>query len=400
MDESPSLSAALRANAAYLTETIGARPAGSPSERQAQEWLAEQLSGLGYRCEWQRFTFAPLPGFFPYYTLAAVWLIAAVWLLPEFPWPAILAPLWVSLLPSLRLWLQYRLPRTAKSHNLLCLPEGSTTDDLDVLLVAHVDTARALPYAGGILYALRVNWHAILTRAGWIAAFFGGLAVLQVPIAPLLLALVRALLAAVGLVYIGLDYYDQRGSGGAFTRGANDNASGVAVLLELAGWLTKRPHLHQRVGLLFTGAEETGLFGAYQAASRLKPLASRLAVVSVDMVGSGNGLRIFSGVRGWGGFSTDPVLTAQLQKADTSARPYLAVRRSGDFEAFVRAGFRATGIETNGSPAFWRAYHTQRDDLHLLDADRMAQTCLTLQRWLEQYRSNEQDTRRTTLKQS
>lgn len=384
MDENASLLAALRASAAYLTDTIGARPAGSPAERQAQQWLAERLGGLGYRCEWQEFSFAPLPVFFPYYTLAAVWLIAAVWLLPVFGWLALLAPLWVSLLPSLRLWLQYRLPRTARSQNLLCLPPGSKAQELDLLLVAHVDTARALPYVEGIAYALRVNWHAVLSRAGWIAAFFGGLILLQMPLPPLLLSLLRALIGAVGVVYIGLDYYDQRGSDGAFTRGANDNASGVAALLAIAEWLADRPHLNRRVGLLFSAAEESGLFGAHHAAARLKHLAGTLRVLSVDMVGSGDGLRIFSGVSGWRGFSTDPHLNAQLQAADPSARPYLAVRRSGDFEAFVRAGFRATGIETSGSPAFWRAYHTRRDDLRLLEADRMAHTCLTLQRWIEQ----------------
>lgn len=384
MDENTSLPNDLRASAAYLTETIGARPAGSPAELQTQQWLAERLSRLGYRCEWQEFAFAPLPAFFPYYTLAALWLVTAVWLLPGFGWLAVLAPLWISLLPSLRLWLQYRLPRTARSQNLLCLPRGSKAEELHLLLVAHVDTARALPYAEGIVYALRVNWHAVLTRAGWIAAFFGGLAVLQMPVSPILLSLLHAFIGLIGLAYLGLDYYDQRGGNGAFTPGANDNASGVAVLLETADWLADKPHLNRRVGLLFTGAEEAGLWGAYRAAADLRHLAGTLAVVGVDMVGSGNGLRIFSGVRGWKGVITDPHLSAQLQAANPSARPYLAVRRSGDFEAFVRAGFRATGIESSGSPAFWRAYHTQRDDLPLLDADHMAHICLTLQRWIEQ----------------
>ncbi|MFZ6018438.1 MAG: hypothetical protein ACOYXO_02425, partial [Chloroflexota bacterium] len=77
-------------------------------------------------------------------------------------------------------------------------------------------------------------------------------------------------------------------------------------------------------------------------------------------------------------------LNSQLQAADPQASPYLARRRSGDFAPFVRAGFRATGIESSGTPAFWRAYHTLRDDLSLLDAECMAHTCLTLQRWIEQ----------------
>ncbi len=384
MDETDSLPADVFATAAYLTQTIGARPAGSRAERQAQNWLAAQMEQAGYHCEWQEFDFAPLPSFFPYYSLAAVWLIAAVWLLPALAWLAVIAPLWVSLLPALRMALQYRLPRTARSQNLLCLPKESQANSLDLLLVAHVDTARALPYIEGILYALRVNWHAILTRAAWIAAFFGGLAVLHMPVPPLLHSLVRLAIGATGLLYIGLDYYDQRGGGGAFTRGANDNASGMAVALHLARWLAENPRLHGRVGFLFSGAEEAGLFGARHAAEQMKHLNPTMRVLSVDMVGSGAGLRIFSGVRGWGAFYTDPALNQQLQAADPSARLYLAERRSGDFEPFVRAGYRATGIEASPTPAFWRAYHTRRDDLSLLEARRMAQTCRALQRWIEQ----------------
>lgn len=384
MPDNPALSDSLRASAAYLAETIGPRPAGSPAERQAQDWLADQMKGLGYRCEWQEFAFAPLPSFFPYYSLASLWLMAALLLLPALPWPAVFAPLWVSLLPNLRMGLQYRLPRTARSQNLLCLPEHSKPKELDLLLVAHVDTARALPYAEGILYALRVNRHAILTRAAWIAAFFGGLVILQIPIPPLLIGLAAALISLLGAAYIALDYYDQRGGNGAFTPGANDNASGAAVLLEVARWLADQPELRRQVGFLFTGAEETGLFGARHDAAELKTLNQSLRVLSVDMVGSGESLRIFSGVRGWGAFFTDPALNRQLQAADPAARLYLAERRSGDFEPFVRAGFRASGIESGGTPTFWRAYHTRRDDLSLLDDGRMAQTCQTLRRWIEQ----------------
>ncbi|MCX7976673.1 MAG: hypothetical protein N2646_06335, partial [Bellilinea sp.] len=136
----------LRASAAYLAATIGPRPAGSPAERQAQTWIAEQMSRLGYRWEWQEFDFAPLPSFFPYSSLASLWLMAALWLLPALPWPAVLAPLWVSLLPNLRIGLQYRMPRSARSQNLLCLPQESAPAELNLLLVAQVDTARALPY--------------------------------------------------------------------------------------------------------------------------------------------------------------------------------------------------------------------------------------------------------------
>ncbi len=77
---------------------------------------------------------------------------------------------------------------------------------------------------------------------------------------------------------------------------------------------------------------------------------------------------------------TDPQLNAALQQADPQAQLFFSRRRSGDFAPFAQAGFRASGIEASGSPSFWHAYHTLRDDLPLLDAERMAHTVEVLQR--------------------
>jgi hypothetical protein len=68
-------------------------------------------------------------------------------------------------------------------------------------------------------------------------------------------------------------------------RGAEDNASGVAVVLELAAELrAKKASLGRSVAIVFFGAEEIGMWGSRAFAQ--KPVVSPLAaMVNVDMIG-------------------------------------------------------------------------------------------------------------------
>ena len=69
--------------------------------------------------------------------------------------------------------------------------------------------------------------------------------------------------------------------------GANDNASGTAAMLELARAFAASPERPRR-SLLFVsfGSEEEGLLGSYYYVEHpLRPLASTLAVLNLDMIG-------------------------------------------------------------------------------------------------------------------
>jgi Zn-dependent M28 family amino/carboxypeptidase len=83
-------------------------------------------------------------------------------------------------------------------------------------------------------------------------------------------------------------HYDHLGrrADGAIFRGADDNASGVAVLLAVARDLAARKDVHRKVVFLFTAAEEEGLLGAKAYANApAVPLAETRAIVNLDMVG-------------------------------------------------------------------------------------------------------------------
>jgi hypothetical protein len=70
--------------------------------------------------------------------------------------------------------------------------------------------------------------------------------------------------------------------------GANDNASGVAVLLSLARWLSANPPANVRVMLLFTGSEESILEGmaAWMRRNRASLAPAQTSVICLDTVGS------------------------------------------------------------------------------------------------------------------
>ncbi|MFH1378079.1 MAG: M28 family peptidase [Planctomycetota bacterium] len=67
--------------------------------------------------------------------------------------------------------------------------------------------------------------------------------------------------------------------------GADDNASGVAVALEIARSLSAEPHAMADVGFLFTDGEEAGLIGSKIFASTLSPDRRPALIVNLDMLG-------------------------------------------------------------------------------------------------------------------
>ena len=69
--------------------------------------------------------------------------------------------------------------------------------------------------------------------------------------------------------------------------GAADDSVGIAVLLEVARDLAKRPVGHNDVVVLFTDGEENGLYGAYAFATRHPVFDGVTTVVNVDCIGGG-----------------------------------------------------------------------------------------------------------------
>lgn len=84
-------------------------------------------------------------------------------------------------------------------------------------------------------------------------------------------------------------HYDHLGKLGktAYFPGANDNASGVAMMLNLAKYFSKNPQKYSLLFIAFSG-EETGLIGSqYYVRNPIIPLENMSFLINIDLMGNG-----------------------------------------------------------------------------------------------------------------
>ena len=175
----------------------------------------------------------------------------------------------------------YDVGPTFESANIVASRPARGTPAPHLVFLAHLDsksTRFATFWPAGI----------VLAALAWllVAAVFSGVAALAGAPVPLAVSLVGYLLAAALLVV-------SMNPAGNASPGAMDNATGLAVLGELARTLPHDPALAAaRLTFLATGAEEAGLVGAFRwiAANESELDPARTVFVNVDSVGVGAGL--------------------------------------------------------------------------------------------------------------
>jgi len=184
-------------------------------------------------------------------------------------------------------------------------------------------------------------------------------------------------------------HYDTRphadrdgGSPEAPVPGANDGASGVAVLLELARVLpTER--LDQPLQLVFFDGEDSGridgwpwAIGSAQFVAEARDLPARAVIV--DMVGDADLQLYLEG-------NSDPGLSAEIWAVAAELEMDGFIAKEGrnildDHVPFRDAGIPAIDIIDIDYP-YW---HTTEDTLDKVSAESLAQVGQTLLGWLEQ----------------
>lgn len=181
-------------------------------------------------------------------------------------------------------------------------------------------------------------------------------------------------------------HIDTKGSGENAILGADDGASGAAVLLELARVLTLQPTLAQRIELVFFDGEESfgphitpqdGLFGSRHEVHRRAECLPRY-LINLDMVGGAG----------------KTVAVPLLDTAEDMMEHYLsAVRTLGfsennwtifpgsmldDHRPFAGAGVRTLNLIAVFHRSTW--WHTKADNMERISPDSLGETgCMVMQ---------------------
>ena len=184
-------------------------------------------------------------------------------------------------------------------------------------------------------------------------------------------------------------HYDHLGvQNGRLYPGANDNASGVVAMLEVARLLAQRP-LPRGVLFVAFGSEEQLMLGSYYyVAHPLRPLKTTIAALNLDMIGRNEehtadslGAYELTAARPDQLNLVGAVFSPDLEKVLARAAPAagLALSTKFDRESSTRALFRCDHLPflQKGIPAVWLfggfhpGYHEPVDTVDRLDFDKL-----------------------------
>jgi aminopeptidase YwaD len=165
-------------------------------------------------------------------------------------------------------------------------------------------------------------------------------------------------------------HYDHLGRMGKNTYfpGGNDNASGIAMLLDLAKYYSKNPPEYSIAFMAFAG-EEAGLLGSYYyTMAPLFPLERISFLINIDLMGTGeNGMTVVNG-------SVFEAQFAQLVAINKSA-DYLKIINSrgkaanSDHHHFTEAGVRSFFFYLLGNYTFYHDINDTGEAIKLNEYD-------------------------------
>lgn len=173
-------------------------------------------------------------------------------------------------------------------------------------------------------------------------------------------------------------HYDHVGirapvNGDSIYNGADDDASGVVAVLEIARQLAAGPRPKRTVVFLATTGEEVGLLGTnWYIAHPVRPLDRHVANLEFEMIGRPDSLAGGAG-RGWlTGFERSTMGDMLVQAGlpiGPDRRPEQNFFMRSDNIAFARLGIVAHVISSFN---MHREYHTPADEVELVDFDHMS----------------------------
>ncbi len=271
-----------------LARSIGPRLTGTGKERRAAQYVMERLRNLGVAAG-----LLPVktpPSLIPIYvTIFAVIALAV---------PVVALSRYLGLLISLvgaSLLLLELVDRpllsdlfaTRRSHNVLGIVPATVNDESGeparrTILTAHLDTGRSgLLWHPNLVRSFRLGVVVLLGCAWLVPGLLLVYTVYQSSWIWIVSWLAMALLLAAAILMVESDWR------GVPLVGANDNASGVAALLAVAGALEQSHPTYVETWFLFTTGEDAGMVGMKRFLDENRFDPNMTYFINIDHVGSG-----------------------------------------------------------------------------------------------------------------
>ncbi|NIM94923.1 MAG: M28 family peptidase [Anaerolineales bacterium] len=249
-----------------------------------------------------------------------------------------------------------RLGPEVASGNVIARYPSQRTSGPHLILVAHYDSkSQRIPLP------LRMISFALIIIGSVIFIVLNLLALAIPAVSPI------ATYTAVSIMILGLPLFFQTTEN--HSPGAIDNASGTGLLIHIAEVLAGRPDItdNLRVTLLFSGAEEQGLMGAYAYVlgheTDLQPSAeaNELYVLNFDGIGMEGNLRTVhgSGSRKHHSTHLHNLLNAASQDLKIPLSPLRLIGAMMDHIPFAQRGWAALSLAISGRDS--RRIHTPHD---------------------------------------
>lgn len=347
-------------HARTFAEKFGARPAGSPNSERAGDYIFNQLGEMGYTVEWQSFQFDQWINHNTTLELTAPTLRNLEGA-PLFYSPAGGADTEIVAIPNTGAVADYA---NVDVKGRIALVERGTLAFLDKVRNAERAGAVAVliynsapgPFSGTLSAETKIPAIALSGREG--KALLDALA--KGPVAVRIASdtgieqrharnVIATKPGATDRVIVIGGHYDSIEVG----KGAVDNGSGIAVMLELARVFSKRNLEHTLTFVAFD-AEELGLYGSKEYVDSLPDEARKRidAMLNFDMLGGGTGPMLAGGNGRAGNLARELAKSVGIDARDFS----LNAGAGSD-----HVPFDAVGIDTVFFSRQYDLIHTERD---------------------------------------
>lgn len=280
-----------------LAEAIGPRGSTMPGERQAAEYIENAFRAHAMQPERQ--TFRSIRTFSWLYVILYGLFPLAVMIYPESVGFAALISLTASILFLLEnnsIEALSRLLPKGESQNILAKVKAQGDAKRVVVVSAHYDSSRsALNFRPDLVKGFRTSFKWMVGAMGLQTGSYLLALVLRMAGIPELQYYLW-LLSWPGALYLTTTILllVHRETHGRYTHGANDNASGVSVMLEVAREIAENPCEKIDVWCLATGCEEAGTVGMIRFLDDgLLPIR-RGDIINLDNLGTGQ-MKIVTG---------------------------------------------------------------------------------------------------------